>query len=240
MSLIDYFIWSNGDTNKGRAIFRNKQFDMVKELENKKDIDQIYIKDDCALFIGGGVLFKQGYFSWEKPQDASFNIKPIFFTEGKDQVMSCSLGNSHVIILADSGNMYSWGDNYYGQLGQNNFMIPVMYEPKIIKMSEKIKNIWACKDTNFALDRHNKLWAWGRAVMLGGRYKGNRFKPERFMSNYKIEHFKIEDGRAIVSALKQKKEEEDKTETEVLTNRIEKKTSDNAMQKVTPQPEVNA
>ena len=121
----DHFVWSNGQMDKTKnQLFRNKNIEIIKELPNRKEITNIFIKDDCVLIIGGGKLYKQGYFNWETvPSDGFFNAtkEVVIKKDPKDThpaVTFCAIGDSHVLVQTLSGFVYSWGDNYYGQLGQ--------------------------------------------------------------------------------------------------------------------------
>ncbi len=75
-------------------------------------------------------------------------------------------GENHSLALDDIGNVYSWGDNTYGQLGN------VLYSrnfPSIIYEIGNIKKISTKYNHNLAIASRNKnydsmVWEWGRTT----------------------------------------------------------------------------
>ena len=57
-----------------------------------------------------------------------------------------------MLILSSNRKIYSWGDNYHGQLGLGNLMIPWTMEPQLIKMPVEVKKVFAYKNNSFAID----------------------------------------------------------------------------------------
>jgi alpha-tubulin suppressor-like RCC1 family protein len=227
----DHFIWSNGIQEKNKNnIFRNRNIEILKDLPNHKDITNIFIKDDCVLIIGGGKLYKQGFFKWETvPENVYYNaIKEVLIKKDpKDThpaALFCSIGDSHVLIQTVSGFVYSWGDNYYGQLGQGKYFLPYSNEPSVILLkqsnaisapkklstslvqepaakTEPAHRIYAYRNTSFVIDVNKKLWVWGSCDLLGGIFTTNRFKPEKILEKYVIENFKIIEDRIIMETV---------------------------------------
>ena len=57
-----------------------------------------------------------------------------------------------LILTQNEKKAFSWGDNYYGQLGLGKLMLPWTERPTEINILEGIKSIVAYKDNSFAID----------------------------------------------------------------------------------------
>ena len=76
---------------------------------------------------------------------------------------------SHVMALSEEGEVWVWGYNAYGQLGQGdvaNYNYPVKI-PKKFFDNQRIIDIWAAGtgsySSSYALDENHNIWAWGYA-----------------------------------------------------------------------------
>ena len=95
-----------------------------------------------------------------------FQIDPVHFDYEKIIQICC--GYFYSMALTQKGNVYSWGNNAHGQLGQGN--VSSQNAPKKINHdwslyeqnpNEKIKYISSGQYHSFALSQNNKLYAWG-------------------------------------------------------------------------------
>ena len=70
-----------------------------------------------------------------------------------------------IFALDTEGKIYSWGYNYYGQLGDgtnNNSNVPICISNLDNELKEKnIVEIYTSYSTIFALDTEGKIYAWG-------------------------------------------------------------------------------
>ncbi|MEV6688021.1 hypothetical protein AB0N28_22190 [Streptomyces sp. NPDC051130] len=71
-----------------------------------------------------------------------------------------------------SGHVFSWGDNTYGQLG-NNHTGDSRGVPEQVQGMPKVKQISAGCDFSLALLENGKVYAWGRGIH-GQLGTGNR------------------------------------------------------------------
>lgn len=124
-------------------------------------IQKVFIKDEAILYIVNGNLWKEGYFHFEKIEKGSLGQenpakKEVYLKEGSAEIQiiveDVVFGDNHVLILGQNRKIYAWGDNYYGQLGLGNLMIPWTMEPQLIKLPMEIKRIFAYKNNSFAID----------------------------------------------------------------------------------------
>lgn len=79
-------------------------------------------------------------------------------------IVTVAGGEYHSIALANDGTLYSWGNNYYGQLGNGtntNSSIPVTVSTSGILNGKKIVAIAAGEYHNLALSSDGLVYAWG-------------------------------------------------------------------------------
>ena len=75
-----------------------------------------------------------------------------------------SCGGGHVLILDKDGNVWTFGNNYYHQLGRISYEGKERaddYERRGAYISAKIVSIVAGYDTSFAIDEGSRLWVCG-------------------------------------------------------------------------------
>jgi alpha-tubulin suppressor-like RCC1 family protein len=221
----NFLIWGNGSHEfslnnrnpKSRRLYCNKRDFSTVQVPNKK-IEQVFCKDNCLLLIIEGELYKKGYFNWEiedfenfenkvfqeiKEAEDSLRIKKIesFKDEKNFQVKDIKFGFNHILILSEENNVYSWGDNYYGQLGIKNQMIPMHNSPVrvIFPDNEKIKSVYAFKNNSFAIDVNGGLWGWGKYEYFKQDNSRNVFSPIRILpDDRKVKNLLFMDERVII------------------------------------------
>jgi len=81
--------------------------------------------------------------------------------------VSVSAGSDHTVAVDSDGNVWAWGKNYYGQLGDGtNITKSVPVRVRIDADEEEylsgITNVAAGYNHTVALDRNGNVWAWGR------------------------------------------------------------------------------
>ena len=124
------------------------------------------------------------------------------------QIISVSAGEGHTMALDDEGNLWVWGDNYYGQIGDGNISTyhnPIyellnefdeyaemvngrvrnvdndVYTPKCIMSN--VKAIYAREGSSFAITNDEELYAWGYNAdgQLGDGTNINKLTPTFIM-----------------------------------------------------------
>ncbi|OJW05461.1 MAG: hypothetical protein BGO39_15875 [Chloroflexi bacterium 54-19] len=78
---------------------------------------------------------------------------------------SFAVGDGHVLALGNDLNLYSWGNNSWGQLGNGSrdasfVPLPVSL-PTGVPVGFHFTKIWANSDNSLALGSDNKLYGWG-------------------------------------------------------------------------------
>ncbi|MCB9498232.1 MAG: tandem-95 repeat protein [Erysipelotrichaceae bacterium] len=78
------------------------------------------------------------------------------------QIVEISSGSNHVLALDNLGNLFAWGKNDYGQLGngnKENSNVPLQIMP-----GTKFKMISAGNDCSAAIDENGILYGWGKSI----------------------------------------------------------------------------
>ncbi|MFQ5768028.1 MAG: hypothetical protein ACE5ID_08605, partial [Acidobacteriota bacterium] len=75
-------------------------------------------------------------------------------------VVAVAAGVAHSIALDSSGQVWSWGDNAWGQLGDGSTADRLF--PAMLTGVVDVKTLSAGGDHALALDVRGRIWAWGR------------------------------------------------------------------------------
>ena len=79
-----------------------------------------------------------------------------------EPVIKVTLGNEHVMVLSTTGNVYTFGSNFSGELGIGGKTTDRrVYKPQLIKLPEKIVQIETYHYTSAALSDTGRLYMWG-------------------------------------------------------------------------------
>lgn len=95
-------------------------------------------------------------------------------------VKDVAAGGRHALALDTAGQVYSWGDNAYGQLG-NNRTGDSRTVPDRVQGMPRVKQISAGCDFSLALLEDGKVYAWGRGVhgQLGNGSRATSSVPQQ-------------------------------------------------------------
>ena len=85
--------------------------------------------------------------------------------KGKN-IIQISAGDCHTVAIDERGKVYTWGENYYGQLGDgtaNNSNVPICISDISgnILNGKKIVQISAGDGHTTAIDKEGKVYVWG-------------------------------------------------------------------------------
>ena len=91
------------------------------------------------------------------PEDTSKSLKSV----------QISAGFEHSMAIDAQGNTWSWGWNYWGELGQNTTNDDILrpartYNPDNPTIPFKASQVSAGYDTSLAVDSNGISWSWGR------------------------------------------------------------------------------
>ena len=94
-----------------------------------------------------------------------------------------SLGGDHSAAIAEDGNLYTWGYNYYGQLGNGT----TTYSLTPIEIMDNVKSVSLGDDHSAAITEDGSLYTWGynHDGELGNGTKTDSQTPIKIMDNVK-------------------------------------------------------
>lgn len=98
-------------------------------------------------------------------------LSPVLLeSEERVQFIKVSGGDAHFLALTSNSEMFSAGDNYFGQLCQNN-TISTQVPTKIkLPFSERVKMIKAGSTHSIAITENNQIWTCGDPESYGQGY----------------------------------------------------------------------
>lgn len=93
-------------------------------------------------------------------------------------ITSLSCGHAHILVVTDTGEIFSWGCNKTGQLGHGHTQSPVL-APRRLEMLSRVSTmrVAAGGAHSLAVSRNGAVWAWGYnkhgQLGLGQQEKGH-------------------------------------------------------------------
>ena len=127
----------------------------------------IGIKQVCANETASYALDADGkIWSWGSNfqgqlgrQSNSMMNQPPETIETLPMMTSIAVGKNHTLALSDKGDVWAWGANAAGQLGQGN--LSSLSQPLRVPLNTPIRSIAAGDTHSLAIDANGKLYAWG-------------------------------------------------------------------------------
>lgn len=109
----------------------------------------------------------------------------------KIKKVSVAANDGAVHIIDEDGNLWGWGNNNYGQLGdgnKSNNYLDVSYAKRIAN-DIKFKEIYDVGESTWAIDKDGNLWSWGRNYngQLGNGGTEDQFTPVKISQNIQFE-----------------------------------------------------
>ncbi|EGG13835.1 regulator of chromosome condensation domain-containing protein [Cavenderia fasciculata] len=126
------------------------------------------------------VSMTQQNIEYVKPRTIPTHI-PLSFIDRNhpaNKIKQVSLGNYHIVILTEGGNVWSWGTNTYGQLGIGS--TTHSNHPKMVEL-KCVKSIATGVKHTAAINEWGELYMWGinEQGELGLGDTNNRLSPTR-------------------------------------------------------------
>jgi len=122
-----------------------------------------------------------------------------------DGVVSISAGDQYNMAIKSDGSLWGWGDNEYGQVGNNGEFNRTdknegKYQTIPVKVMDGVVSVSAGDGHTMAIKRDGSLWGWGdnSANQLGNNAEANKYNSKG--ARYQTIPVKIMDGVVSVSA----------------------------------------
>ena len=180
------YTWGNnevgqlGDGTTTNSVFPICISDKENELKGKRIVDISAGYGHTVAIDEEGKVYTWGDNGDGQLGDGTTNDSPLPICisnkenelKGK-KIISISAGGYHTVALDEEGKVYTWGDNYYGQLGDEmtyRSKVPICISNKENELKgKKIISISAGGDHTVAIDEEGKVYTWGynRGGQLG-------------------------------------------------------------------------
>lgn len=136
-----------------------------------------------------------------RPSDSMLNQPPAKI-ESLPTVVSIVTGKNHTLALSDKGEVWAWGANAAGQLGQGN--LSALSQPSRVLINARVRSIAAGDTHSLAIDDNGRLYAWGSNNLgqlgpVSTKTSGWAAKPVRVPLNFKLKQ--IDAGMHCTMAL---------------------------------------
>ena len=162
-----------------------------------------------ALDVSGRVWSWGSNFQGQlgRQSDAVLNQTPARI-EVLPKITHLATGKNHALALSDKGEVWAWGANTAGQLGQGN--LNSLPRPARVLINTPIGSIAAGDTHSLAIDVNGRLYAWGSnnlgqlGPVMSSKLTGYFASPVRVQLGFKLKQ--IDAGMHYTVALSEQKE----------------------------------
>lgn len=92
-----------------------------------------------------------------------YGVRGKIFEPGMSKLMenvkTATAGSGHYLAVKENGELYAWGSNSSGQMGQGYAQAETVDEP--IKLLDNIRYVYTYDTLSFAIDEQGALYMWG-------------------------------------------------------------------------------
>ncbi|XP_050409912.1 secretion-regulating guanine nucleotide exchange factor [Patella vulgata] len=183
------FTWGHGKKGQLGYLLPDKSAPKSVQQPTKVELPEPIIKIFCGSYYSGAVSEQGNLYLWgcnkygQLAHDVTIltssslpiQISSHIFKTGIKQITS---GWTHILVLTDDGNVYSWGRGDYGQLGRKISRI-CDFTPSRIDNMQPIQYITCGSEHNLAIDSSGNLlsWGWNEHGICGTGDEINIYKP---------------------------------------------------------------
>ncbi|MCT4585744.1 MAG: hypothetical protein N4A54_12530 [Peptostreptococcaceae bacterium] len=171
--------------------FVSKKIEVIEDISYKR----IFLKDE-QLYI----LKNNGNIHMLLPDsNEKYDLRLVKKIEN---IKSISFGEKHILYLNYNGDVYIYGKNNHGQLGNGNNVD--VYDIQKLKTINRVKNIYAGKDFNCIKTMNGDLYSFGCNTygQLGDGTNANREKPTIVEDLKNIIDVSLGDGHTLAVDIK--------------------------------------
>ena len=179
----------------------------TKEIERKNPLpkfekiasDPDSYRASIALDVNGNIWTwgNNTYGQLGSGDTTSTSVKRPIKITNNTKFKEISMGYCHALALDNEGNIWSWGQNTAGQLGNGEISDDKVLIPTRIDSNVKFKQINAGENCSVALDENGDIWTWGSMQdgALGNGKSSNEkvLMPTKITTSKKFEKIGIKD-----------------------------------------------
>lgn len=107
---------------------------------------------------------EQNLYKW----GAIYNTEPTNYFENvpfQNKIIDISARRNSVVAVDKKGDVYTWGDGSYWDLGHNSDKNE--YHPRKVEGISNVKKVAKSKHSTYALDKDGQVWGWGKNTFEG-------------------------------------------------------------------------
>ena len=156
-------LWSCGNNNFGQLFLGNKENHLKPQKTSFSNISKISTGSHHSLFQNDkGEIFSCGINEWGQCGLGHFSktqIVPSLILTAPSNIVHFVCGYHFCLFLDSEGNVYSVGDNAFGQLGLGHYTDQNVLR-KVINIPP-IKTISCVNSSSYLIDFERNLWTFG-------------------------------------------------------------------------------
>ena len=192
-----------GELGDGTTTYRYTPTEITNRFSLSKGDKIIQVSlgtSHSAALTSNGRLFTWGYNQYGKLGDGTTTnrstpteITNRFSLATEDKIIQVSLGGNHSAALTSNGRLFTWGYNWYGQLGDgtttNGFTPTEITSRFILATEDKIIQVSLGGNHSAALTSSGRLFTWGynHSGQLGDFNAGTyRYSPKEITNRFSL------------------------------------------------------
>lgn len=163
----DGTLWGVGKNSSGQLGQGNTtNVPAITQITDKNDFIKVSVGENYAAALAEDGLYLWGGNAKGQLGNGTKTNNPVpakaeFALEADEKIIDVSAGIDFCMALTNKGNVYTWGDNGSGELGQGDKL--AVYTPVLVKGLSDIVSISAGKSSAVALASNGKIYGWGYA-----------------------------------------------------------------------------
>ncbi|XP_019882586.2 uncharacterized protein LOC105249500 isoform X2 [Camponotus floridanus] len=171
---------------RGHSLALTSDGKVKHELENK---NVVYIA--CDLLCNIVITDKNEIYSWgENDRNKMRNnashccpLRIIICSTIWDKIVKVTCGYDHTLVLTNKGDIYAWGSNHFGQIGQYDYYFIKFPEISKVNVPEmgKVLDIAALRFSSVAVGYDGTIYVWGELVY---KYNDSNYNDSYLVYNY--------------------------------------------------------